>query len=52
MNEHDPIRVPDCDELKHGGWRKPVAPPTAVSRPAGLPPKPTPPARPADENDG
>jgi hypothetical protein len=29
--------------IEEGGWQKPVAPPTAESRPAGLPPVSPPP---------
>jgi hypothetical protein len=44
MNESPRIqetfdRQPDGDHrIEEGGWQKPVAPPTAQSRPAGLPP--------------
>lgn len=37
-------------ELRESGWLKAVAPPHALSRPAGLPPKPTPQPAPAPTN--
>jgi hypothetical protein len=44
MDDDEFTPIPDTDRLieEGGGWQKPVAPPKADTRPAGLPPAPQP----------
>lgn len=50
MDEDEFTSMPETDRLiEEGGWQKPVAPPKADARPAGLPPTPQPPSTPKDK---
>lgn len=44
QGDNDPRQPGHGQRLEEGaGWNKPVSPPKAETRPAGLPPKPAPP---------